>query len=203
MNDSPRDNIRHNNDIQHLLDCAKLNYIWTDLSRTHQTGLKQADYVLVYHHFDDETDILWLTNKIYELRQTNDNANIILFCDSAKFDQLKKLILVGLDALIDVFCSADEMAIYMEFLKKGEKIISPKLTSLLMNNRSSSLPKEELTERERAVLSNLVQGKTYQEISNRLCLSLDGIRYHIRNIYRKLCVRSKVEAINVALMYNL
>lgn len=52
-----------------------------------------------------------------------------------------------------------------------------------------------LTERETEVLSLLGEGNSYASIAEEIHLSVDGVGYHIRNIYRKLQVNSKAEAV--------
>jgi len=52
-----------------------------------------------------------------------------------------------------------------------------------------------LTEREQEVLDGLVKGHQYKEISERLNISLDTVRFHLRNIYKKLHVTSRTEAV--------
>lgn len=53
----------------------------------------------------------------------------------------------------------------------------------------------ELTEREQEVLNLMSKGKSYTAIANEIFLSIDGVRYHIRNIYEKLQVHSRAEAV--------
>lgn len=53
-----------------------------------------------------------------------------------------------------------------------------------------------LTRREQELLELLAQGYRYKEIAEKLFLSIDTIRTHIRNIYRKLEVQSRAEALN-------
>ena len=55
---------------------------------------------------------------------------------------------------------------------------------------------ELLSEREKEMLTLLSQGLFYKEISERLNISLDTVKKHCNNIYRKLHVSSKTEAIN-------
>ncbi len=52
-----------------------------------------------------------------------------------------------------------------------------------------------LTPREQQVLEALAQGYLYKEIAVKLEVSLDTIRKHISNIYEKLHVRSRTEAV--------
>jgi DNA-binding NarL/FixJ family response regulator len=58
-----------------------------------------------------------------------------------------------------------------------------------------ALPEDQLTERELHILQQMASGKSYSTIANELYLSVEGVRYHIRHIYEKLQVHSRVEAI--------
>jgi DNA-binding NarL/FixJ family response regulator len=53
---------------------------------------------------------------------------------------------------------------------------------------------EALTARENEILELLAGGFRYREIAERLSISLDTVRTHIRHIYEKLQVRSRTEA---------
>jgi NarL family two-component system response regulator LiaR len=55
---------------------------------------------------------------------------------------------------------------------------------------------DELTVREKEVLELLSQGLLYKEIADKTFISIDTVKKHVGNIYRKLHVSNKVEAIN-------
>jgi DNA-binding NarL/FixJ family response regulator len=55
---------------------------------------------------------------------------------------------------------------------------------------------DELTEREKEVLELLSLGLLYKEIADKKFISIDTVKKHVGNIYRKLHVNNKVEAIN-------
>lgn len=55
-----------------------------------------------------------------------------------------------------------------------------------------------LSERETQVLQSIAQGKTYTKIATELFINKETVRSHIRNIYQKLAVNSKAEALRVA-----
>jgi len=63
--------------------------------------------------------------------------------------------------------------------------------------------KEPLIEREKQILQELSSGKSYRNIGEQIHLSVDGVRYHIRNIYRKLQVNSRSEAVAKAIRNNI
>ncbi len=50
-----------------------------------------------------------------------------------------------------------------------------------------------LSQREREVLDELIEGKSYKTISDTLFLSVHTVRFHVHHIYEKLHVRSRAE----------
>lgn len=61
--------------------------------------------------------------------------------------------------------------------------------------REERLQDFELTAREKEIVACLTEGLSYKMIASRLLLSLDTVRFHLRNIYKKLHVNSKAEVI--------
>jgi DNA-binding NarL/FixJ family response regulator len=54
---------------------------------------------------------------------------------------------------------------------------------------------QELSRREQEILEELSKGYRYKEIADKLFVSVETVRTHIRNIYEKLQVNSRVEAL--------
>jgi NarL family two-component system response regulator LiaR len=52
-----------------------------------------------------------------------------------------------------------------------------------------------LTEREKEVLQLLSTGLTYEGIAAQLDVSHETVKMHLKNIYRKLQVQNKIEAL--------
>lgn len=59
----------------------------------------------------------------------------------------------------------------------------------------ASQPQGALTDREQAVLDLVLEGFPYKQIADRLELSVYTVNFHIRNIYGKLQVHSRSEAV--------
>ena len=95
----------------------------------------------------------------------------------------------------------------LDFIKEtyeGGAPMSPSVaTKVLKIVASTSTPESantfNLTEREKDVLSCLVKGMSYKLIADACSISIDTVRGHIRNIYEKLHVHSKGEAIATAI----
>ncbi len=54
---------------------------------------------------------------------------------------------------------------------------------------------QELSRREQEILEQLSKGYRYKEIADKLFVSLETVRTHVRNIYEKLQVNSRAEAL--------
>ena len=54
---------------------------------------------------------------------------------------------------------------------------------------------EQLTEREKSLLDQLANGLLYKEIADKWDISIETVRKHARNIYAKLQVGTRTEAI--------
>lgn len=57
----------------------------------------------------------------------------------------------------------------------------------------------ELSSREKEVISLLANGNNYQQIADQLFISVDTVRHHIKNIYKKLHVHTQSEAVAKAI----
>jgi len=60
---------------------------------------------------------------------------------------------------------------------------------------TSRLETENLSERESEILAAVAKGYRDKEVAERLFLSVETVRTHLRNIYKKLNVRTRTEAV--------
>ena len=61
----------------------------------------------------------------------------------------------------------------------------------------------ELTPREKEILTGLVEGHNFKAIADSLFISIETVRFHFRNIYKKLHVHSQSEAVAKAIKEGL
>lgn len=87
----------------------------------------------------------------------------------------------------------------LEEVVKGGAPMSPYIASRVISFfRKPKISSEGalLSVREREVLQMVAEGLQYKEIAERLLLSTETVKKHMRNIYQKLHVQNKVEAVN-------
>ena len=60
-------------------------------------------------------------------------------------------------------------------------------------------PDYKLSSREKEVITLLASGNNYQQIADQLFISVDTVRHHIKNIYKKLHVHTQSEAVAKAI----
>ena len=126
----------------------------------------------------------WISVSILVTAVSDDNPNplvVHLFRDATKKKQREKFIL--------------------QMLEEAERIQAATL-SILPPASAKSLA-DELTDREREVLSLLAQGLNTQDIARSLSISSSTVRNHVQNILNKLQVHSRLEAVAYAFEHGL
>lgn len=104
--------------------------------------------------------------------------------------------------LKDVY--ADKLAAAIRDAHCGQSTLTAAAAQALMRcaNRPPA-PGHDLTPREREVVQLLVEGKTNQEIADRLTVSLGTARLHVSNILGKFGVHNRTEAALFAVQHQL
>jgi DNA-binding CsgD family transcriptional regulator len=83
----------------------------------------------------------------------------------------------------------------------GSALLSPMLAKKVLDSLNTPKPKQaqtvannvSLTERETLMLSYLKDGYSYNEMAGFLNISINGVRFHVKNIYRKMKIKSRGE----------
>lgn len=90
-----------------------------------------------------------------------------------------------LDAILEIYKGGSPMSSHI-----ARKII----TSFQETDKNLELDK--LSQREQEIILLLSKGLRYKEIADKLYVSTETVRTHIRNIYQKLQVNSRTDALN-------
>ena len=73
--------------------------------------------------------------------------------------------------------------------------IARKVISHFQEQETAAAGVEKLSAREREVLDLVVRGLSNKEIVGRLGITIEGVRWHLRNIYQKLHVHTRTEVL--------
>jgi len=96
----------------------------------------------------------------------------------------------------------DEIAEGLRQISNGLSPISPAVARHLlarMREPARNVLPSPLTAREQELLELLVRGHSYADAAKALCISVNTVQTHVRNIYKKLEVSTKAEAAFIAL----
>ena len=72
----------------------------------------------------------------------------------------------------------------------------PGFPTLISENKPNMKQQSSITRREQEVLELMAMGNINKEIGDRLNISTDTVKQHVKNIYYKLGARNKIEALN-------
>jgi len=137
-----------------------------------------------------------------DLPSVSSDTAILLLTEDAEYDSLPETV-TGL-------LSRDEpptaLGIAIRQVARGEQYLSPSLATAILQKRQARSPLTEsekstidtLTEREREILDLLAQGLSNKMIAAQLYLSVRTVEGHLANIYARLGVHSRTEAMLIA-----
>jgi DNA-binding NarL/FixJ family response regulator len=124
-----------------------------------------------------------------------------IFEDNEKIFQS---ILAGASGYILKSTSPSRMLDFIKETYEGGAPMSPSVATKVLKMVSSQSTSAKvnifnLSDREKEIVSCLVKGMSYKLIADACCISIDTVRGHIRNVYEKLHVHSKSEAVATAI----
>ena len=95
-----------------------------------------------------------------------------------------------------------EIETAIETVHNGGACMSPQIARKVFDffqHHDKKTKDSPLTDKEKQIVMGLVEGLSYKMIADKGCISLETVRSHIKNIYKKLQVHSKAEVIRKSL----
>jgi DNA-binding NarL/FixJ family response regulator len=133
---------------------------------------------------------------IPEIKKRFPDVAVIILSVYIDSDRIFKALCAGAVGYLQKDTAMEEILECIHVISKGGAVMSPiiarKVVDYFAPKRSFS---ELLTAKEQQVITAMVEGLSYKMIGVRLGISLETVRQHIKNIYRKLQVNSKTEVI--------
>ncbi|HSQ16813.1 MAG TPA: response regulator transcription factor [Anaerolineales bacterium] len=135
-----------------------------------------------------------------QIHQKHPKIHIIALTSFSEQNMVQGALQAGAVGYLQKNVTAQELGNAIRSAHLGRMTLSPEAAQVLAESVTQShLPGNELTDRERDVLRCMVDGLNNTEIAGKLVISLGTVKFHISNIFRKLGVDSRVEAVKLAI----
>jgi len=141
------------------------------------------------------------------LALTKPDAELLVFTVFGDESRLIHALQCGATGYVLKGCSSQELVDAIEQIREGGAPISPLLARLLLKQLRNNAPAQvadsvaaapALSERESEVLKLVAQGYVNKEIASRLGIGTATVSTHIKNLYRKLAVHTRVQVVRAA-----
>ena len=164
------------NPVEFLNANDSCDIILLDIMMPEMTGLEAIDKILA-----KLPSVSIIINSIKDDSETIFKAlqkGAVGYIDKQSFD----------NSFVDVFKSVENGGAYM----------TPKIARKVMDffSGKKKMP-DNLTEREVEVANAILEGLSYKMIGDKFGISLDTVRAHVKNIYKKLSINSKSQLFNI------
>jgi DNA-binding NarL/FixJ family response regulator len=141
-----------------------------------------------------------------QIKQLNLETRVLLISTQEREDYLYEALRAGADGFVLKDIAPDELAESLRLVASGEVLVQPQLANRLLSRvgrQGRGASYETLTAREQDVLKLLARGMRNKEIATRLVVSERTVNFHLANIYQKLNVSGRTEALSKALEQGL
>ncbi|WP_145538717.1 response regulator [Yersinia kristensenii] len=128
------------------------------------------------------------------LRHEGIDARIIVLTVSDARSDVYAVIDAGADGYLLKDSEPEILLENIRLAAKGEQVFSDEVVQYLSSRHEQINPFSELTERELDVLQEVARGMSNKQVAFELHISEETVKVHIRNLLRKLNVRSRVAA---------
>ncbi len=125
-------------------------------------------------------------------------ADVVVYTDIDSAQVINEVLSLGISGYILKDVGLTDFIRSLESIVNGGAVLSPAVTKTVLEFFHLN-PYTPLSARETDVLRLITRGKTYSEIALELNIAIETSKTHIRNIYKKLNVNSKSEAVRKAL----
>lgn len=154
----------------------------------------QPELVLLDVRLPDTSGI----DLVGRVKERHPNAKIVMLTVSDDQRDVARAIESGADGYLVKDLTADQLAAEVDAIARGESVISDRLRGRLfaeLRERTEAPAPEALTPRQEEILDLATQGLDNSEIGERLIISRNTVKYHLRLILENLHVHSRGEAI--------
>jgi two-component system, NarL family, nitrate/nitrite response regulator NarL len=142
------------------------------------------------------------------LRDKDIYSRVVIFSVSDNHEDVIAALKAGADGYVLKETEPEELVSYIRQAATGTMAISDKLAAVLaseIGNRKEGSDRsvDGLTQRERQILKQIAAGMSNKMIATKLDIAEGTVKVHVKNLLKKLKMRSRVEAAIWAMENNL
>lgn len=128
-------------------------------------------------------------------RKKDRNVKIIILSDQTVYDVINKALKKGADGYLTKPVTKKCLNDALDSIKDHGSAMSNDIVNMVIS-KFHKKSYQFFSERENQIIDYLCKGATYKTIANNLFVTTSTINFHIQNIYLKLNVNSKSEALS-------
>jgi two-component system, NarL family, nitrate/nitrite response regulator NarL len=163
--------------------------------RQHNPGLLLLDWELLEGKIDT----------LYALKKEFPDSRIVILSPAQPPPLVSTLLEAGASGCLSLNLSSEELIESLNMIAQGDIIVSRGIVEQLVQGLDRSNDREELftslSERQREVISLVVNGMTNREIASTLIITENTVKVHLRNILDKLDLRNRQQLAAFAASY--
>lgn len=136
-----------------------------------------------------------------QLREKLPDVRIVVLSAYEQSEYIVGLVRAGAAGYVLKHDSSDMLVRAVRAVSQGEEWLSPRVAGILARSvrNFDERPAAKLTDREIEVLCLMSKGKRNDDIAKSLVITTQTVKNHIRHIFRKLGVETRVDAVLYAL----
>jgi DNA-binding NarL/FixJ family response regulator len=137
-----------------------------------------------------------------KIKNKSDEIEIVMLTAFRDSDRIFKALRAGASGYMLKDNSLDKIEQTLIDLKEGVPALSPDIARRMItffNQKPATVKGIQLTEKEGEVLKYLIDGLSYKMIADAMDNSINSVRYHVKNIYKKLHINSRPELVKLYL----
>lgn len=176
--------------IVEFINQSPVDVVITDINMPDMDGITATEKIKLINPYI----------KVIAVTMVNDYASV------------HKMLQSGADGYVLKNAGADELLKALEFAEGGEVYINKEISDILLKgfrfNQTAEAKRiksirEDLTQREKEILTFIVKGYSNQQIAEELCISIPTVKTHRSNILAKCDVKNTASLVRLVLENDL
>ncbi|MEZ0112922.1 DNA-binding NarL/FixJ family response regulator [Catenulispora sp. EB89] len=131
------------------------------------------------------------------------DVRVVVLTTHADDASILKALRAGATGYLTKESGRAEIARAIEAAASGQSVLDDGVTAILLAAAVDVPPSVDLTPREAEVLTLIARGKSNTEIAEELFVSAATVKTHINNLFAKIGVRDRAQAVRYALRHGL